>query len=129
MPAREVFTIRPMCEDDIAFVMDSWMRSAWNAENTKLRKTHNRKQREKAGRAWFDAIRPKVRALLEDRKTTVLVAVCKEDPDHIAAWVAIRDGREMRSHIKHAYRGFGVDRMLKDAMDATVQAHRTQENA
>ncbi len=115
--AAEVFAIRRMVAADLAFVTDSWLRSAWHTENTKLRATHNRRERERAGRAWFDAIRPRVTALIADRGTTVLVACDRPEPSHIAGWIAIREGREVRSHVKHAYRPWGVGELLRIAME------------
>lgn len=115
--AAEVFAVRRMVPGDVAFVVDSWLRSAWHSENQRLRATHNRRQRESAGREWYAVIRPRVQALVADPMTAVLVACDKDDRNHIAAWVAIRGGVELRSHIKHLYRGWGVDALLRTAME------------
>lgn len=115
--ASEVFGVRPMVADDMAFVRDSWLRSAWHAENCKL-KLRRVKQRDRirAGRSWWDGVRPHVTALLEDSQVRVIVACCRETPNHIAAWLAIKNGEPIRMYIKQAYRGFGVDRLLKESM-------------
>lgn len=118
--AAEVFLVRRMVAADLAFVTDSWLRSAWHAENKKLKASHNARERERAGRAWFDAIRPRVEALIADRGTLVLVACDRAEPNHIAAWMAIREGREVRSHVKHAYRPWGVYELLVLAMEDEV---------
>lgn len=116
--AGEVFVVRRMVADDVAFVTDSWLRSAWDKENRRLKSEGaNRRERERAGRAWFDAIRPKVEALIGARATLVLVACDRDDATHIAGWVAIRDGQELRSHVKHAYRPWGVAELLRAAFE------------
>ncbi len=115
--AEVVFRIRAMRPSDLAFVTDSWLRSAWDQENRRLRVTHNRREREKAGKAWWPAARPKVEALIADEATAVIIACDRTDPDHIAGWLAIREGVELRSHVKHAYRPWGVGDLLRRAAD------------
>ncbi len=115
--AAAVFLVRRMVPGDLAFVMDSWLRSAWHQENRKLRQTRNSRERERAGRDWFDVVRPKVEILIRQRTTTVLVACDRSETNHLAGWVAFGPTGELRSHIKHAYRPWGVAALLKRAMD------------
>jgi len=121
--AREVFVCRRMVPADLAFVIDSWLRSAWHRESMRLKKTHTRFQRINAGRSWFDAVRPRVSALVADPRAAVFVVCDREDQTHIAGWIALQGGQELRSYIKHAYRGWGVDDLLRAA--ATEEIAKT----
>lgn len=121
--AAVVFAVRCMELGDIAFVTDSWLRSAWCTENRKLKRNHvNRKDRETAGRSWWEAVRPQVQGLLRSPAVVVLVACDREDRGHIAGWLAMRAGLELRSHIKHAYRPWGVDVLLRTAAEDEIVA-------
>lgn len=130
--AAEVFVVRPMVEGDIPFVKDSWLRSAWHDENRKL-KVRGVKwlDRSKAGRTWYASVRPYVERIIAEPAVVVLVACAREDEAHIAGWVAIRAGREIRSHVKHAYRPWRVDALLAAAVvtatDLLVQASEAEE--
>lgn len=124
--AAEVFLLRPMRAADTAFVMDSWLRSAWHVEERKLTAalktsgaswTQRQRQIRKAKRSWMEAVGPHARALVVAVGTTVAIVCDREDESHIAGWVAFREGRELRSHVKHAYRArWGVEDLLRAAM-------------
>jgi hypothetical protein len=115
--AAEVFNVRPFAATDFAFVRDSWLRSAWGLENRKLkRRKVSARNRIQASRSWFDKVRPYVGELLNSGDLRVLVACCRETPDHIAAWMVIKDGAAIRLYIKQAYRGWGVDALLRGAI-------------
>jgi hypothetical protein len=116
--AAEVFMVRLMEPGDLAFVTDSWLRSAWHAEDRKLKRAHaNRAERQRAGKSWFQAVRPHVEGLIRASNVQVIVACDRTDRAHIAGWMAVRDGEVIRSHVKLAYRPWAVDALLMSALD------------
>lgn len=115
--------VRKMTPRDTTFVMDSWLRSAWHPEKRKLEAelkarrspwSHRDREVRRVKRAFMEAIRPRVEELM--KAGTVLVACDREDENNIAGWVAVLEGREVRSYIKLDYRGWGVDELLVQAM-------------
>jgi hypothetical protein len=124
--AAAVFVVRLMEPGDLAFVTDSWLRSAWSPEAKKVKAglraqgagvAATKRGILRARFSWFDAVRPRVTALIADVQTVTLVACDREDRNHIAGWVATRDGLELRSYVKDAYRPWGVDALLRSAME------------
>jgi hypothetical protein len=117
--AAEVFRLRAMVPGDVAFVRDSWMRSAWSAEEQKLR-ARGVKQRDRwrMKRGWQSQVREHVTALIERSGAEFIVACDREDEDHIAGWLAVRDGKVLRVHVKQDYRPWDVEGYLRAAVEA-----------
>lgn len=119
----EVFEVRRMVAGDLAFVRDSWARSAWKREEAKLKADGmGRRGRERSRHPFYEMVRPHITERLEDSGVVVLVACAREDRGHIGGWVAVRnddeDRCELASYVKADYRPWGVAEMLKRAMEA-----------
>lgn len=115
--AAEVFRLRAMVPGDVPFIRDSWMRSAWSVEEQKLR-ARGVKQRDRwrMKRSWQTEVRAYVTALIEKSGARFVVACDREDEDHIAAWMAVRDGKVLRLHVKLDYRPWDVEGYLRSAV-------------
>ena len=116
--AAQVFLVRPFRGGDLAFVRDSWLRSAWDVQNRALKADGVRSRaRAIAGAAWQGINRPKVTALLLDPGgVTVTLACDRSDDDHLAGWLAVGPGPSViYAYTKQAYRGWGLIQMLADA--------------
>ena len=114
-PAAEVFTVRGYDPaTDLAFVKDSWLRSAWGQENQRLKEREGKSARVRRGIGvdWYARHRPLVAAKLESGLIVVWVAVDRTDRDHIGAWLATRNGATHYAYTKEAYRGWGLIKML-----------------
>ena len=116
-PAAEVFTVRAFQAGDLAFVRDSWLRSAWGAEKRRLQAEKVRSRAiGVAGAAWYGLHRPKVTQLVLGGGVTITVACERDDANRIGGWLAIGPERTVvYCYVKQAYRGFGLIRMLADA--------------
>ena len=111
--AAAVFDVRPFESGDMAFVRDSWLRSAWHREDRRLRlEGKSRNAREIAGAAWYGINRAHVTTLIGT--ADVLVAVDKTDTDHIGGWMAVAEGEPLYAYVKNAYRGWGIAKLLAD---------------
>jgi hypothetical protein len=113
----DVFAVRAMRPGDIAFIRDSWLRSAWDVEKRR-QQANGVKGRRLYGNGvrWYATHRPLVTRLLERRDgVTVWVACELQDPDHIGGWLATRFGCVEYAYVKAAYRGFGIVKMLAAA--------------
>jgi hypothetical protein len=107
-----------MVEGDVPFVRDSWLRSAWHRESRKLQRQRvGQRERMRISKRFFEDIRPHVTMLIRDGAISVVIACDREDPNHIAGWIALRDGREVRLYVKQAYRPWGIDALLRAATE------------
>ena len=118
-PAAEVFRVRAMVDGDLAFVTDSWLRSAWHAEQRKLAaRGVSKRERLRASRGWFAVVRPQVEALIASDGVLIAIACDRDDESHVAGWVAIRADQELKLYVKHAYRPWGIEALLRGAVEA-----------
>ena len=130
-PAEEIFEVRPFRSSDMAFVMDSWLRVGWWQESQRLRTLgYNRFKRSAARDPWFRQNRSQAEKMLVTDGVTVLVAVDREDDNHIAGWIAVYAGRRVAGAVKGAYQmdhngePWGVEDMLSRAAGLAERSER-----
>lgn len=95
--------LREARDSDTAFLISSWLRS-FAASKLALMADSD---------AYFRGYKPIVLAAL--KRSRVLVACQKADPDAIVGWVAVEPGDVPRLHyvyVKHPFRRFGIAKRL-----------------
>jgi L-amino acid N-acyltransferase YncA len=104
----EHVTLREATPLDLPLIYSSWLKSYRKSEAT----------RDFSNQVYFDGHRDVIARLL--KRSIVILAVEKADPDQIYGWVCFERGNPIRTfhyvYVKHTYRGLGLGKLLMGEM-------------